>query len=126
MNTTSSIVGKTIETEIDVEQILETGKRRRANDATRAQIIDNFRKTAERNVGHAIINFVVALSQGGIAYLGYSHPPSVDRQLWNVQVLISVMLTAYFVLLGIRRIWVSPRDRFLLLLIDDLEIKKTE
>ena len=101
-----------------VDEILRQGKARRLDEANRKKIIETFRKNAERSVSAAVMYFVVAIPFGVIVYLDVRSHKEFDFG----SVLFGVYQVAMFLFwlgMGLRKLWVSPSDKLLLLLIEE-------
>ncbi len=102
----------------NVDEILTKGKERRLDAAKRKRIIETFRKNAERSVSTAIMYFVFAIPFGAIVYFDVRSNREFDLD----RVLYAVYQSAMFLFwlgMGLRKLWVSPSDRLLLLLIEE-------
>ncbi len=128
MNPTGTFSGQNLDanTNIDVAKILEEAKIRRATEAERRAIIRNFRQEAEPNLGKAIIYFCMALFQGATAALVYSVPRTAQHTGWSFGMMVSVGFALYWCILGVRKIRVTPRDRYLLLVADEMERRNAD
>jgi hypothetical protein len=119
MNTTDSLAPKTLLPDVDVAKILREGEERRAAEKRRREIINSFRRQTERSVSAAVVFFLSGIFQGIAAYLIVSEHKLGDSW-WMTQAGFMVALTCYWFYLGLRKLWLSPRDRFMLLLLDEL------
>ena len=103
-----------------VDNILREGKERRRAEKRREDVIDTFRRNAERSIGSAIVYFVIAIFQGMLLLL-YLYFPR-HKEFGHGDVLEGIYLCAMLCLfLGIafQKLRVSPRDKLLLLLIEE-------
>jgi len=103
-----------------IDNILREGKERRLAEKRRKDAIKSFRRDAERSLSAAIIYFVVAIPQGGLLLLYLYFPRHKEFGHWDV--LEGIYLCGMFCLffgMAIRKLCVSPRDKLLLLLIEE-------
>ena len=105
-----------------VKEFLEVVKKRRE----REEAVEALRKQTKRNVPQAVLYFAVAgLWLWMVSIEGLTHQIEGKRFLLlggTVNVICAVM----FIIVGIQKIWVGPRDRLLLLLVDEVLTKKME
>ena len=107
----------------DIQQILREGKERRASKKKRRDVIDSFRKSAERSVGSAAVFFILGVSQGISAF--FFVPTRKEGDVWGIlQTVLMAGLTCYWFGMCLRKLWVSPRDKLLMIMLDELLAKE--
>jgi hypothetical protein len=103
-----------------VDNILRNGKERRLAEKRREDVIDTFRRNAERSIGSAIIYFVIAIFQGALLWLYLYFPRHKEFGHWDVLEGIYLCgMLCLFLGMAIQKLRVSPRDKLLLLLIKE-------
>ena len=103
-----------------VDNILREAKERRLAEKRRDDVIDTFRRNAKRSIGSAIMYFVIAIFQGMWLLLYLYFPRHKEFGHWDVLEGIYLCgMLCLFLGMAIQKLWVSPRDKLLLLLIEE-------
>ena len=104
---------------IDVQQILRDGRIRRASEKRRRNVIESFRKNTERSIASAVFYMVLALVHGGSAFFSFSTQKDVSS--WDrFYPWFMLLMTGFWIRMSVGRLWLSHRDKLLLLILDEV------
>ena len=106
-----------------IDQILRDGDERRLAEKNRRDAIELFRRTTERSLPDAFLHLTLALFSGAFAlFWAYPHRAQVSGDV--LAVIVSSGVTLFCLYTAVQRLWVSPIDKILLFLVEELLVER--
>jgi hypothetical protein len=93
----------------------------------REEAVEALRKRTKRSTGMAVFYFIGALFYGLMGYVHGGFTAKIgDKSVFLADRLLYLAAAVLWLCGGIQRIWISPLDRLLLLLAEDMLAQKQE